>query len=466
MNCIFCCIFNEEHYINMLFILLESLFVFGNLTSNNEILIYTSSTFMEKIKQSNLFYSEFIKFKINDSYTSVDEACKARLDLFDFTNITKYDKILYLDTDIVIKDDINKVFDVCNDDLLYAFEEGVIDHESDYWGKSLFTDEEMEKYDNKRSFTSGVLLFKNCKNMHFLFEKIKEDMKTRTHFFHDQPFIIYNAFKYQLFNNTDLNDFITNNNPDIHSKYVIHHFPGGPGVYQYKLVEIVKFSNTLKNCIINNNIENTKKYINQYLFPIIKNCGENLEGNIFTEHNTMTYTELFLNKTKNISNVVLNKNIKNVMEIGFNAGFSTLLMLMSNPNLSVKCFDLGEHSYTLPCFNKMKETFGDRIDIIIGDSTKTVKNEMSLFDVIHIDGGHSTEVAKCDIENSLRLSKKGTIIIMDDYNFGNLHELWDNYVESYDLQKLSNTVFDSEHHDIRYVKKTGIRRQKIVFKSK
>jgi hypothetical protein len=42
------------------------------------------------------------------------------------------------------------------------------------------------------------------------------------------------------------------------------------------------------------------------------NSGELLKGNIF------------INKQKNINYVVLNKNIKNVMEIGFNSGFTTL----------------------------------------------------------------------------------------------------------------------------------------------
>ena len=42
------------------------------------------------------------------------------------------------------------------------------------------------------------------------------------------------------------------------------------------------------------------------------------------------------------------------------------------------------------------------------------------YDLIHIDGGHSTEVADNDIINSYRLSKQGTILIMDDYNFSRL----------------------------------------------
>ena len=67
---------------------------------------------LEIIKQSHLF-NEKIKFEINDTYNNIDKACKARLDLFNLHSITNYNKILYLDTDILVKDNINKVFDVC-----------------------------------------------------------------------------------------------------------------------------------------------------------------------------------------------------------------------------------------------------------------------------------------------------------------------------------------------------------------
>ena len=138
--------------------------------------------------------------------------------------------------------------------------------------------------------------------------------------------------------------------------------------------------------------------------------------------------------------MVLNKNIKNVMEIGFNSGFSTLLMLLTNPKMCISCFDLGEHKYTMPCYQKLKEKFGDRINIIIGDSTKTLQNVNDNYDLIHIDGGHSTEVSDSDIINSYRLSKKGTILIMGDYDFNNLHNLWDSYIIKYNFKKLDINV--------------------------
>jgi FkbM family methyltransferase len=416
---------------------------------------------MNKIKQSHL-WNKTIQFEINDTYDNIDKACKARLDLFHLPSVNNYNKILYLDTDILVKDSINKVFDVCIEDLLYVLEEGVFDCNSDYWGKTLFGN---EQYADKSAFTSGILLFNHCEKIKELFNKIIEDMIKRpyTFSFFDQPYIVYNAFKYNLFNNKILKALVVNNDHYIHSNKVIHHFPGGPGIYEHKIVKMNVFLNELKDFTIHTTINKAKFYIDTYLVPIIINCGELLEGNIFMLHHTLNYTNLFLNKTKNISNMVLNTNIKRVMEIGFNSGFSALLMLLTNPTMSISCFDLGEHKYTLPCYEKMKETFGDRLQITIGDSTQTLAKVNDTYDLIHIDGGHSTEVATSDIVHSYRLSKQGTILIMDDYDFGNLHHLWDSYIIKYNLKKLHIHVYESPHHDIKYVCKPNI--PKILFQT-
>ncbi len=452
MNCIFICIFNNEKYIDMLYLLLESIFIFGNLDKNTEILIYTSTKFMNIIKNSHLFNDDKIKFEINDSYNTIDKACKARLDLFNFSCIDNYEKILYIDTDIIIRNDINKVFDVCQNHYLYALEEGDIKDDKDYWGKSLFR-EEINNYSDTSAFSSGILLFKNCDEIKDLFNKINQDIIDRYHFFNDQPYIIYNAFKYNLYNNKVLKTVAVNNDCSLFNDKVIHHFPGCPGKCEYKINFINVFLNSLKDIRIENNIENTKKIIDNYLMPIINNSGELLEGSIFNQHHSTDYTDLFINKVKNISSLMLNKNIKNVMEIGFNAGFSALLMLVTNPNVKITCYDLGEHKYTISCYEVLKQLFQDRINIIIGDSTKTLKTDNNKYDLIHIDGGHSTEVATSDIINSYRLSKKGTILIMDDYDFYNLHPLWDYYKNEYNLKSLNIQIYNTHQHDIQFVSK-------------
>jgi len=103
------------------------------LGDNTKILVYTSTIFMNIIKKSHLFNSEILDFEINDTYTDLNTACKSRLDLFTLDSITKYNKIIYLDIDILVKDDINKVFDVCKKDLLYVLEKGEIHSVGDCW---------------------------------------------------------------------------------------------------------------------------------------------------------------------------------------------------------------------------------------------------------------------------------------------------------------------------------------------
>lgn len=451
MNCVFVTVFNQPKYVDMFFLLLESIFIYGSLGESTHILVYTSTPFMNRIKQSHLF-DEKIKFEINDTYNDLDKACKARLDLFKLSVVNNYNKILYLDTDVLVKDDLNKVFQVCEQDVLYVLEEGRIDNinRKDMWGATLFGDE-INQYEDKTAFTSGILLFNNCERMKFLFDKVQEDMEKRPHRFHDQPHIIYNAFKFKLYNNKTLKTLVVNRDQNIHSDKVIHHFPCGPGNHRRKMAPMQRFLNELKDFTITNNIQQAKAYIDTKLLPIVVETGEKLEGNIFMKNSNTTYSPAFMNKAKNISNLVLNKNIKNVMEIGFNSGFSTLLMLLSNPTMRMSCFDLGEHEYTRPCYEELKKTFGDRLNITLGDSTKTLPRVTGTYDLIHIDGGHSPEVATSDIINSYRLSKPRTILIMDDYNFPKLHQIWDDSIIKYKLRNVDVQLYHSPHHDIKYV---------------
>ena len=55
--------------------------------------------------------------------------------------------------------------------------------------------------------------------------------------------------------------------------------------------------------------------------------------------------------------------------------------------------------------------------------------------------------------NSYNLSKSGTILIMDDYNFVNLHNIWDKYIEIYNLKDLDINIYNNPYHDIKIVLK-------------
>lgn len=198
--------------------------------------------------QTNRLFTNKIKFEINDTYDTVWLAAKSRIDLFGFESVTKYNKILYLDTDIIVKDSVNKVFDAINDDILYVLREGNITEF--FWGSQIFGNE-ASNYNDNSAFTTGIMLFNNCEKIRFLFDKVNEHINTRPcpDAFYEQAYIIYNAFKYKLYDNKTLESLVVNNDHNIHSNKVVHHFPGGVGNYLHKLDSMTKFLDAIKTSI-------------------------------------------------------------------------------------------------------------------------------------------------------------------------------------------------------------------------
>lgn len=384
MNCVLCTVFYDAKFPNMFYTFLESLYIYGNLDDQTDIVIYTNTRFAEEIRQSHLFSSS-IRFEINDSIHTFHDSLA--IDVFNFLS-PKYEKVIYMDTGVLVSGDISRVFDLCEKDV-YRFDSHIL----------LFRVSICGQFDGRfvdiAEGQSDTSLVANCREC-----------------------------------DAEMSDKIF--------------YPFGRRVdaMQNRLFR-------LKDATIEQIIQKTKTYIDTHLMPIIRQTGEALEGNIFMHHLHSGYTDQFIGKIKNICGLVLNPKIRNVMEIGFNSGFSTLLMLMANPRMKITCFDLGLHSYTMPCYEKLRETYGDRLTIHLGDSTQTLPGHNAEYDLIHIDGGHETEVARSDIENSYRLSRPGSVLIMDDYDYTNLHVLWNEYVAKLTLTSLDIQLYKTPHHDIR-----------------
>lgn len=171
-------------------------------------------------------------------------------------------------------------------------------------------------------------------------------------------------------------------------------------------------------------------YVND-LEKIVAATGEPFEGNSFYHHLSLVkYPELFYKQVNLFWSGM--QATKRICEIGFNAGHSTLLMLLGRDKSKIDytVFDIGEHGYTKPAAFYMETKFPHvNFEFIYGDSTVTMpqwinehKDLCGEFDVVHIDGGHSEHCISNDFSNSAKLVKKGGLVIIDDTNFPHINK--------------------------------------------
>lgn len=159
---------------------------------------------------------------------------------------------------------------------------------------------------------------------------------------------------------------------------------------------------------------------------------ELLNGMIDTgEGNISWYPE----RQYTIKDLILQHKPKKLIEIGFNAGHSALIIcntlveiIKNNPGVNNEpiifyVFDICQYESTKHNFNVLKEHFKNwniHLELFVGDSTEVVPRVLNNvpfnFDFIEIDGSHLEYYVKNDINNTyLRLNENG-IIYIDDFN--------------------------------------------------
>ena len=243
------CVFHQQNYINLLKLLITSISIKANI--NNEtthILVMTSKSFQPLIQKDLENFDLKIHYYVLDLHTLFEAGC-SRLNIFNYENINNYDKILYLDTDILLNSDVNTLFNLeLSSEKIYALEEGFIG--SDLWGAQFF---DFNKYSRDfPAFTSGILFFRNTETMKSLLESIKlhiEDYiyvkKNNIPVCLDQPFIVYNCISQNKYDNQLLKTYVENNPTTISLEKIIYHFPGGPGNYDSKYSKMTYFWDTM-----------------------------------------------------------------------------------------------------------------------------------------------------------------------------------------------------------------------------
>ena len=236
-NLVYMTVFRNAGYIDLLALLLKSMKLKGCLNNETtDILLITHPSMNDAIGEKVVP----LDFRLNLWYLDLHElidAARSRLLIFDYPFIDKYDKILYLDTDILINSDINKILDIpIQKDILYVGPEMTLT--SEYHGGWLYGSNYPNIDMSQPAFSSGILFFRNSQKVKDMFHAtnalIHQELVVKgnqTPSCLDQPFLVFNAAIRNMYNTTTINHFICGGRcPEfVNEKFIIYHFAGDIG---------------------------------------------------------------------------------------------------------------------------------------------------------------------------------------------------------------------------------------------
>ena len=183
---------------------------------------------------------------------------------------------------------------------------------------------------------------------------------------------------------------------------------------------------------------------------ILRNYNGQIEGNLVCDIAADYYTiDRNLDKIRNLQ--YLCKNKKRICEIGVNACHSLLLMILQNPFAEYYLFDLNNHPYTEPCLQYVRDCFPNtKIVTIYGNSMETLpmfcsNHSSEMFDLCHLDGGHTTDVFTSDYDCMQSLMVPNAPIIFDDYDLPEIKSF-------IDQKKTDGHIVDRCERDIGLIK--------------
>ena len=116
--------------------------------------------------------------------------------------------------------------------------------------------------------------------------------------------------------------------------------------------------------------------------------------------------------------------VRQVCEIGFNAGHSALYWLAASHKTNLLSFDIGVHAYSKVMADYMRSAYPGRFQIVWGNSNESVpkfakeahnSGLMITCDLIIVDGGHDYEEAIADLRNMRAFARSPRhLLVIDD----------------------------------------------------
>ena len=166
-----------------------------------------------------------------------------------------------------------------------------------------------------------------------------------------------------------------------------------------------------------------------------------------------------------IQDIYNKHDIKSILEIGFNIGYSASMWLEFDVDKksTLTSVDIGIHKDTVKAAEAVKNLHGDRFEFILCDSKK-VKNQLKgrLFDLAFIDGDHSAVGVHSDIQLCMILQVP--LLLFDDYwtqgDTNPIRGVVEQFVETKKLSLVKVYDLDAEQPKIALYKNDTIHTEK------
>jgi hypothetical protein len=375
---------NNPDYINLVKMSIDSLLDQGY---NGDILFITE--FDDLIKSKITFRKEPLFLKVESSDLILSSANK--LKIYKYDKIQKYDKIIFCDSDIIWTKNPDSIFDLINEDLFYVSNEDSLMASDVWWGSTLLN--EKEKADiilnQVKGINAGIFGFNQA-----MIGRVKEidlffmEDQNLWNYALEQPF--FNAYLYRnsIYSNSInskvkhcLSDFVKEPND-----WSLIHFLGGPGGYAPKFERMSTF---IRNRSIK--VFKTRDDMVESYCQAMKICEIGIFKGDFTKIilDKLNPKELHLIDMFEGVECSGDKDGNNVVWTDLSVEYKRLQKLYENIQ-SVYLHKGLSHS--------VLEKFAD-----------------NYFDCVYIDGDHSYDGVKADLEISLRVLRDGGFIMGHDY---------------------------------------------------
>jgi lipopolysaccharide biosynthesis glycosyltransferase len=241
----------KTEYIPLFSMLLESICKYSCDKPNFDILIITHDVLVPMINEIKNLKKFRHDFMILPEPPDLYSALMLKANIFDYPKINNYNKVLFIDVDIIVQNDINRLFDEFKpkDGVMYAVHEQNGTHFHKFWSLMKYTNEDIKKFMERGiiSFNVGTMMFAVTPKMKEHHTQLRKLMKnSRLIHFYEQGF--YNHyFNKALASDTD---YLQNKVVifPISGTYYPHptfvHF-AGIGQYEMKTREMTKYLKVL-----------------------------------------------------------------------------------------------------------------------------------------------------------------------------------------------------------------------------